>query len=363
MDTKISHFGEGGKILEILDNIEKIPRTPLRLVIFSYDNKKPFVNTLNDLTSGMRKFNYTISYDDDPENTLLKIHPFDEELNDKTEIYLLIYKKKPSAVLITNASSRKFSRVISYFNKLYPFLSRVFFRSTDIKDLLAYIERKGNIEIFVDNYVLKRYYVNKKTDVTTEKITYKEVYEIAAENFQWVDSIHIGIRKKVNEDKIHIGNSKKNRLGSIRINRRGIIQYDLCPYSTVESLFTRSIIEEYKNFYDKYLVDRSRTLQQLEPRPVMFVTEEASFKSSEDTILLKQQIRSSLHDWGYGTLYDQGIHLCLMLHDYKSGSSFEILVASTSEIIITPQTQVTSLSFNALINFFFNLYDGWLEDV
>lgn len=348
MDTKISHFYSGGTIFRMLDSVRRIPKTPLRLVIFIYDTRQPFVDTLNAMIERQPDFRYTMAYED-TENILLKISLPANEDADGTEIYLLIYKLEPYVILVTNAGRGKLRGVISFWSAFYPLMSRIFFRSDDIRKLLAFIEKQHDVEILVKDYVLKRYYVNKKIDITWEDIGYDDLFEMAAENQLWVDSIHVSI-------------AKKTSLGNIRINRKGLIQYEGCTYSLVESLFVRRILSKHLKFYDRFLIERSRSLQNRQPRPVMLVTDEDAFKSPADTASFLTHVKKSLSNWGYSTLYEEGIYLFLLLHDYSSGSSYEILVASASEIIVTPQMQVTSLSFNTLINFFLNHYDGRIED-
>jgi hypothetical protein len=348
MDTKISHFYAGGTVFRTLDGIRRIPKTPLRLVIFIYDTRQSFIDILNAMIEDLTDFRYVTAHED-AENILLKISLSTNGDADGTEAYLLVYKLDPYVILVTNAGRQKLRRIISFWNAFYPLLSRIFFRSDDIRKLLAHIERQHGLEILVKDYVLKRYYVNKKIDMAWENIGYEELFEMAAENLLWVDSIHVAI-------------AKKTSLGNIRINRKGVIQYEGCTYSAVESLFVRSIRSKYLKFYDHFLTERSRSLENRQPHPVIFVTDEDAFRSPADTALFLKHVKQSLSNWGYSTLYEEGIYLFLLLHDYSSGSSYEILIASTSEIIVTPQMQVTSLSFNTLINFFLNHYDGRVED-
>ncbi|MEK6910525.1 MAG: hypothetical protein AABW82_02020 [Nanoarchaeota archaeon] len=351
MDYKIFHFTKEGEVFKILDSIKPLPNKPLRSLVFLYDNRKPLYELLEKLKPiDIEGINFLTEYEND-EVKLLKIilENHDEKVKDKIKNYLLIAKNAPFVVLITNIDKDGFNKILSLLNRYSPILSRIYLRSFEIKEILEKIENEDKAEIAVKSYVLKRYYVKKKIDLAWENITYKELFNKANENFLWVDGIQLSISER--------GNS-----GSVRINRKGIIQYGSLLYSTIEKLFLEKIISKYSKFYEDILKERSRNLTSLEPKPIKFVMDEEVFRQPEDIDQFINSIHKTLNNWGYSILFKEGIHLFMLIHDYNAGSSYELLITSSSEIIVIPQTQVTSLSFNGLVNFLMRNYDGEVID-
>ena len=355
MTSKIFHFVEGGEHLKKLDNLKRFSNIPIKVMLFIYDFRYELLDILEKLKPYEYK-NTSYSIDLEDENIILLnlnvVRNSEETLNKKNgKIFLLISKEVPFCILVTNTDRRHFSNVLNFLNKYYPLLSRVFLRSHEMNELLLRIQKEDKAEISVKNYVVKRYYVKPKTEVAYEKISFETVFKRATENFLWVDSIFLDITKGMFS-------------GSVRINRRGLISYTgNLDYSTIYSLFISKILDKYSKIYSNILTERSRTLQDLEPKPVRFYVDEEIFKSPNDVDQFLDSLHKNLHNWGYSVLFKEGSYLFIMLHDYQTGSSYEILISSPSEIFVIPQTQVTSISFSTLINFLVNTYDGAVEDV
>ena len=355
MPYKIFHFTAGGEHLKKLDNLKRFSNIPIRVMLFIYDYRYNLLDILERLKPyEYKNSSYTIELED--ENIILLnlnvVRNSEEMLNKKNgKIFLLISKKAPLCILVTNTDGRHFSDVLNFLNKYYPLLSRIFLRSHEMKELLSRIQKEDKVEISVKSYVVKRYYVKRETRIAYRKMNFEEVFKKAEEEFLWVDNLLLEITKNM-------------FTGSVRINRRGLISYTgNLDYSIIYSLFISKILDKYHKIYYDILNKRSRTLQDLEPKPVRFYVDEEIFKSSEDINQFLESLHKNLHNWGYSVLFKEGSYLFVMLHDYQTGSSYEILISSPSEIFVIPQTQVTSISFSTLINFLVNTYDGVVEDV
>ncbi len=355
MTSKISHFVEGGEHLKKLDNLKRFSNIPIKVMLFIYDFRYKLLDIFEKLKPyEYKSSSYSIELED--ENIILLnlnvVRNSKEVPNKKNrKIFLLISKGAPFCILVTNIDRRHFSDVLNFLNKYYPLLSRIFLRSHEIRALLSKIQKEDKVAISVKSYVVKRYYVKPETRVGYKKTSFEEVFKKADEEFLWVDSIFLDITKGMFS-------------GSVRINRRGLISYTgNLDYSTIYSLFISKIFDKYHKIYYDILNKRSRTLQDLEPKPVRFYVDEEIFKLSEDIDQFLDSLHKNLHNWGYSVLFKEGSYLFIMLHDYQTGSSYEILISSPSEIFVIPQTQVTSISFSTLINFLVNTYDGAIEDV
>jgi len=353
MTYKIFHFTEEGEIYKKLDTLKRQPNVPIKTMLFIYDFRYKLLDILNKIKPyDYQESSYKIELENEEHILLdLDIRRNSEKLYDSNgKVFLLVYKKQPLCIMVTNSDRKYFNNVLNFFNKYYPLLSRIFLRSYEIKELLTKVEREDKIQLAVKNYVVKRYYIKPKTEIAYEKISFEDVFKRASENFLWVDSISLDI-------------SKDTLLGNMRINRRGLISYTWLDFCSIFSLFISKIINNYARLYSEILSERSRSLQKLEPRPLRFAIEEEIFRSSEDLEQFLQSLHKNLYNWGYSVLFKEGSYVFLLLHDYQTGSNYEILISSPSEIFVIPQTQVTSISFSTLLNFLVNTYDGVVEDV
>jgi len=352
-EYKIFHFTEEGKTFRKIDNLKKFPNTPTKVVLFAYDDSYDSLKLFNKRKQyEYENTSFKIEYNDE-ESTLLnfKIRRNGEEEEDKNnEVFLLVLKKIPIAIMITNINSYYLKEKLRFFNKFYPFMSRVFFRSYEIERLLEFVEKEHEVDIFVKNYVVKRYYENPETRVCYERTKYKQVFKIASENYLWVDSILLEIEK---ENKI---------IFRVRISRKGIISFVGTDYSKIHLWIINNIIQNHYSMYRNILKNRSRTINNIEPRPVKISIVDEVFNEQKDIEQLMDIIYKGLNNWGYSILYQEGPYAFIMLHDYVTGSSYEMLICSKSEIFITPQTQVTPISFNNLLNLLLDNYDGSVEN-
>ena len=380
MGYNLHHFGEDGEIIQILDNIRKT-RSPIRTVAFIYDLRgKPLLDVLEkskpenycnskfsikkethnfvllsleinkSRAEESRKHIEDDSDEDESEELLEEFESVDELIKKTNETnLLLIYKQQPFAIYITNAVRTRFLSNLKFFNKYYPFFSRIFFRSKEIRSILDKLVKHDELQIEVVNYVLKRYYVNKRVDMGWEKVDYHELFERAYHNFLWVDGIYITV-------------ASKEFSGKIRVNRKGIIQYEDLAFYTINDLVLNDVLQKYEQTHKEILSVRTRNLKHLEASPIKLILREEAFKSVDDIKQFIHLAEKGLREWGHSLLYVEGIHLCMILHDYEAGSSFDLYITSSNEIIIIPQTQVTSVSLNKLVSHIIENYDAWVEN-
>ena len=68
--------------------------------------------------------------------------------------------------------------------------------------------------------------------------------------------------------------------------------------------------------YLNILKNRSRTIDDIEPRPVKISVVDEVFNEPQDIEQLIDIIHKGLNNWGYSILYQEGPYAFIMLHDY-----------------------------------------------
>ncbi|MCL5018146.1 MAG: hypothetical protein M1416_00035 [Candidatus Pacearchaeota archaeon] len=349
--SKISlfHFSEEGKFFRRLDLLKSLPNIPFKCALFIYDKRYDILQIFSDLEYGfIKKFE---QIDEDEEKKLFYCD-YEKKKEDKiSNIYFIIYKNKPIALLISNQIREEWKSSLSFFNKFYPFLARIFLRSFQILNVLKFIEENNKLNLIAKSYVAKRYFGNRKSEICYEKISYEKAFNQAISNDLWIDSIVIGIEEK------------SDYLGSVRLNRKGIFSYRGLLFSDFYKKFIVKVIEFFITSFGTILENKSRSIENLESKPVKLTLSDEVFLRSEDFDNLINKIKNGLKNWGYSILSKNNNFGQIMLHDYSSGASFDLYISSSKEMYIIPQTQVTEISFNRLLTWILDNFEGELENV
>jgi hypothetical protein len=354
--------GDEGDPTAVLDKFIQTPYILDRIALFIYDKRLSLTEFTQLFETKPVGFENSRVYEAHQDETQLiigfelrKERAEDTKNSKRGKAFLRVDKNTAFATLFTDYDRTNFQCIMRFFNKYYPFLSRIFFRSDEIRRLLEGVETNSGAKIVVTNYVLKRRYVRQETDNIWQDISYQKLFDRAAEDFLWVDSIdfEIEIESESKEEQVR---------GRVGIKRDGIIRSRGITYKKIRALFLDEFLSRYNEVYKIISKDRSISLTKLEPQPVKFIISEEIFRSNIETQKLIELIHDGLRNWGYSVLYNEQGSMYLLLHDYVSGSCFELLVVSTFEIVIIPKTQVTALSFNELVSFLMRYYDGELKE-
>ncbi len=259
----------------------------------------------------------------------------------------MISHREPYLVLISRENRKDFDQLLKELSQLYPFISRIYIRSNEIKILLSLIQSREGSSIIVKESILKRYYGDKEIERSwVEHIAdFNEVFRKAKQEDIWVDSLRVSI-------------VVKNIKGTLRINRKGVIQYEKgLDFLSLKSILLDELVNLRKKVIEHNL-PRPRNLENFEVFPILFSLNEDVFKDAEDAKRLINRIQKNLKTWGYSVLLSEEGFIWLLLHDYASGSSYELMVTSKSEVVVIPQTQTSPISFNELLSFLINNYNG-----
>ncbi len=343
MFKELSYFDEIGTLIRRV-NSKRQSNTPSKVVLFTYDSRLDN-QMFQKIFSKIPLDHFII---DRPKSTdgsiAYEIHGNSQK--EESFSILLISKEAPYMALISNEKRASFNALLKDFYKLYPFVSRVFLRSREIRKVLANLEEKKQTTIVVKESILKRYYGDKEVQrCWTDVSDYDEVFQRAKQESIWVDSL-----------KILVG--YKNYNGIVRINRKGVIQYERgFDFLTLNELILNQILSLRMDLFEKQ-IPVPRTIDNLEITPLLFYFHEDVFAEQIDFQRLVERLKSSLKTWGYSILSIEEGFLWLLLHDYVSGSSYELMVTTKSEIAIIPQTQASRISFNELVSFLVTNYDG-----
>lgn len=352
---KLYHFSDEGSFFKELNTIEKLPHTPIRSAIFMYDERYDLFSVLSEFKSDWDIIKNFDKIKEDKEKTLysckVRKNKDNEQNIKKIRTFLIIYKSKRIAVLISNQRGDGWSSTLSVFKKFYPFMDRIFLRSFQILEILDYLENETGLNFLVKSYVAKRYFEKPRSEVCYEKIDYKTAFERAIEERLWVDSIWMSLKDD--------GNS----IGNVRLNRKGIFSYSGISFSVFFNSFIKKAISFYIRTYMTILENKSRNLDSLDPKPVRIILKDEVFTENESFKKFVEMINNGLRNWGHSVIGSEGAFGQIMLQDYNSGGSFDIHIVSSKEIYIIPQTQVTTVTFNNLLRIILDNYEGDIENV
>jgi hypothetical protein len=266
---------------------------------------------------------------------------------------LISFKNRPFGFLLSNTHYFEFKyKQLKFFNKYYPLISRVFFRSLDLLQILNRLEKEEKLNIFTERYVVKKIYGKKESRICFKDELYSNIFLEALDQRLWVDSIVV----KLQDD-------RRGLIGKIRIGRDGIFSYKLMDFAKFFNLVLEKVLADwYEKIYRNTLENRQRSLEALEPKPIRIVLKKDIFVEDSDAKRFIKNIHA-LSNWGYSIISLNKFLVYLTLFDYVSGGSFDIVIPSSREIYIIPQTQVTANVFNKLLSFLIENYEGEIENV
>jgi len=362
---RIGTFLDQKEINIFLDAIPTVPVAPIKLAFYAVDERYTFLEIFEawkpseytevslNVVSETEKFTLCkmdISLPEKFKITCPKCKEgfFESELfgdSSKGVAYFLRFKNIPFAIVISNSHFKESDYVFSFFNRYYPFLTRIFLRAKQLADVLRQIEKTNMFgeQVYSQDFILKRYYAGKETERHYKKRDFESIFVEAKSKGLWLDNITFRTESK----------------GRIQLSRDGKIQYyDDFVFSDIHPLIDL-IINTYLESYE-ILTEANRrrkegkiaSIKILLENPV-FVENDAvdyfigylnNYKESDVTILSRN-----------GPFFESS------LVDYKTGSSVDICIYDSKIITIIPQFQVSNISIINLINYILEEYDGKVE--
>ncbi|QQG40146.1 MAG: hypothetical protein HYS81_01920 [Candidatus Aenigmatarchaeota archaeon] len=348
----LEFFDADGEFLKRIESVKSIGPTPRKVILFIQDSEMPFLKLIKQWiparyegtickTEEFDRFDVaelTIK-NRDLEGALYKCSHCGQEIP-KEELFeygqnmqnLLVFpKNSPVFFLVTNKGSHELDADLGFFKALYPFVSRVRFRSYQLKQMLDVLPNKT--DIVISEYVAKRYYGEKKTIELHQKVDVDTAFLQAAKENTWIDSILLEVDGK-----------------KIRLARNGRIQYyQSYHFSNIFSQLIKPILHNLTANYENVLRNRSRTIANPAAKPIVFKTEKPVFTSQNAGIeLIKRLGRLRGIEIAQVNSDDQMPEL--MVKDYTSGASYSIDVVAENMIVMTPQTGVREISLNRVVN-------------
>jgi hypothetical protein len=339
-------------------NFSSISHVPVKIVLFNYSQEDKILDifktfkplnfdniTLNFISELEDYFVYEINATQDKSITCPHCGKNIKKSNKDYRTLLFFSKKYSIIILISNKSGSLFKMDLRFMNKYYPFISRFFFRSRELKEMIANIGIKLNYEIRFSNCVFKRYF--EKIDVPETFVqylnkSYDKAFMFAKDNNLWVDSINL-ILEKMN----------------LRLSRKGIFSlmtehnFDLTKFDEIYDLILKYPILKFNELYDLILKNNSLTYG--DTRVIQISLNEDLFV---DNSSIEKFIEYISKKYSFSVIFQNEFSTKLICLDYESGGSFDILIDSKNAIKIMPQFQLISTSLNTLINFILNEYEG-----
>lgn len=354
----LDHFeDEDGELFRHLNSVESFGGRPVTIIMLLEDPKLPFLELVDswtpdkysDMEYSVKEFsNYTVvdlnlnSEDKGERVQCPECHsefPKERLMEEKEDELSLVFTKgeNPVFYLITNKKSREIrNEVLDFFNRLYPVISRVGYRSADLKNVLLGLS--SDLNVSVNDYVAERRYGDKTTiREHPNEMDVNEAFSKAREGGTWIDNLECEIESR-----------------RIRLSRDGRIQL----YSDYR---TKDAMEEILDPLIKISVEEFGEIKRLreveEASRVTYETSEAVFTQEIGAERLIEKL-NSLDKFEVGRISLQTEKPELMVKDYKSGTSYLVNVIAEDQIAIFPQEELKVISFYKLLHEISSLYEG-----
>jgi len=363
---RISTFLDQEAINVHLDAIPKVPSAPLKLAFYALDERYSFLEIFNEwkpaeykgtsLTriSETEKYILYKFYVTLPEKFKIKCPKCNEEFYEtelreseaKESTYFLRFKELPFAIVVSNSHFKESDYTFSFFNKYYPFMSRILLRAKQLSDILSYIEERKlyGSDVYSQDFILKRYYAGKETERHYKKRDFKSIFAEARQKKLWLDNITFRVPEK----------------GRIQLSRDGKIQfYDDFVFSDVLPLIDLIML----HYNESYTLIKKTELKRKnsESTSIKIILEDSSFEDKESVLEFINYL-NKYKDSDLNIMSMNGGYFESSLIDYKTGTSIDICVYKANIITLIPQFQTNTISLINLINYIQEEYDGRIEN-
>lgn len=352
----LDNFFPGNEIYKFLNSMEIVTNSPLRIILLT----KNFSFNLSQLNENLNSLGITfnvksedsnfklwnISITSPKENEFIKCphcgkkFRTDKDKKHKLENYMVEYIKHNTLIFISN-DKENFEFFIDNFNHLYPLVSRIFYRTQDLRKILNLIADKKNTEVIGRKCVAKRLYTGKKTTVTYEEDTIEGFFESAKKENCWIDSVEVMITP----------------LGVLWLSRKGTILYSSSfNFSGFFEIVVNTIINYLFNRRE-VLQNKSRTTQNPKIKPLVMAFDQNHFSDIENISKLVKRL-NSVDDYEVGVFYMSKELAHIEVYDYANGSGMDLYINSSNKLKIVPQTQSTDIVLEGIILRINDIFEG-----
>ncbi|NMC60419.1 MAG: hypothetical protein GYA51_13700 [Candidatus Methanofastidiosa archaeon] len=267
--------------------------------------------------------------------------------------------------IVTISTSYFWNNVVRKFVKrLYPYAMPVFFRQNEIENALKNLEGGlGSLyRIRIADVTAKegRYHNNsnqqKKYDTQRWWIDLPilEVFNQAKERGQWFSGLRFIIQKRV---------EKSNRFVSIssgRIHKFGEISFDYF-YPEVNKLLIHELENQANNRLQTFEGRGLRERNYLAASPIQITFDSEVFSDIEEI----RRFGSVVKDYPNSTkvVFHSNPYYHASIADFLDGSSFEVWILSSSNIILIPQAKSSAQAFERLVGYIYsNFSEGIVKE-
>ena len=269
--------------------------------------------------------------------------------------YFILYRHPDYAnvyIAFTFEESDLFNHELRPFIKsFYPEIIFTFIKSKNLKDLIDQFKLRNELsEIKINraSHILRKEDKRSFPALTWPNTTLDEAFNWANENNGWFKSLKF---EAIRYDKI---------ISSIFIDRQGIVRanrnFEMVYNSFIQPI-CKSIDSNYKQFRNR---DR-RSNEDLDAKPLVVEYDSEIFKNVDENIIFIDAILR-LDNASVSTLHGNPyIHLSII--DYLDGSTFDLWVLNSKEIILVPQMRGTIASIKRILNHIFDTFaEGEIKD-
>ena len=342
---------------------------------YHHQSMESFLDHVNQITHGNQGLTFNllvISAKEDPEMLFSGWTPYGYKLKivqsgnvvsmrlsmtreDKIdEPISFVLLKHPSGlyVIVSDCTRNQFIKLTDFLHHYYPSLARVYLTNKEVYEILEKFE-KSDLEVTVDRliaYSRIETTERKKVAVTYTSEPFKKVFREASENSQWIDKIKFTAHKEAtlqNGNRIKteefVGYISRSNLFKIKKNFR--IFFDIAVNSAMQYCVSRM----------DYLQTRSTKAKDPMPEPMIIKYERPVFETPDDNKRLINLL-AGLKGCSVST-YHSNPYLHISLLDFFDGSSYDVWVVSSDNIIFVPQMTASVPSMTRILNHVFERFE------
>jgi len=316
---------------------------------------------IHNVFTSSEPFKFVINYgsgNDDNSIFTIQVAKNDEGRKEEFGNVLIVRTSAKEVYLAITDEPRVFVESVlrPFLNSYYPDISRAFLSASDLQQMLELLENTTGDRIIVDRITAYRrisYEVpiniknkkekrveTKESAVTYTRRPYRESFNDAIANDQWVDKVQFQL----------IGETSVKMKAYFSRNGLFKFRHSFIPFYQAILPFIIEIIDKKFKLYS----NRSRVADKVKPSPLVI---DLDYDVFSDTIQNHRFIES-LKKMSYAStsVYHSNPYVHLSLVDYLDGSSFDIWVLSANRITIVPQLRASEASVARLMNHIFERF-------
>jgi hypothetical protein len=265
------------------------------------------------------------------------------------EAIMYLNKNTSNILFMSDEDGDKIKIIKGFVNKIFPFVSKKFIRSFEIREIISKLRKEG-YQITASMVSIKRWWEKVKTSGVEypKEVPIEKIFDDLDKQKSFINSITFNV----------FDADKKNKLMKAHISRKGLIKfldgfYDLFQKNILDPLLTET--EKEKRLLEK----RNREEEKIKPLRVYFERLE-DFSPIEITKQFAKSI-SQTNELSLAVMHNGNPYFYASITNNLDGSVFDIIfqnIREGSELILIPQYAVSS---NSLSKFFSLVYSHFGE--